>query len=223
MDVETALSVQRRVGDLLGEKIGGWKCSAPAPGKITVAPIFGGAVHTSSPCFLEAEDPIARIEPEIAFVLGRELGPREEPYTEREVLQSVGETRLVLELIGCRYAQPEAIPYPEMLADGLWNLGLFVGPVIDVDPSRELPEKCAISVEGPAGLLLVREGRHPDGHPLIPFHWLVNFLSARGTALSPGQIVTTGSWAGVLDVPMSTPLQVTFGDLGGFSVLFHRQ
>ena len=38
--------------------------------------------------------------------------------------------------------------------------------------------------------------------------------------IEPGQIVTTGSYAGVLELPLATPLDIRFGDLGTLSVQF---
>jgi 2-keto-4-pentenoate hydratase len=38
--------------------------------------------------------------------------------------------------------------------------------------------------------------------------------------IEPGQIVTTGSYAGMLELPLATPLDIRFGDLGTLSVQF---
>src|SRR5207237_7096780 len=57
-------------------------------------------------------------------------------------------------------------------------------------------------------------------HPLRPLVWLANFLACRGDGLGAGQIVTTGSCAGVLELPLATPLDIRFGDLGTLSVQF---
>jgi 2-keto-4-pentenoate hydratase len=53
-------------------------------------------------------------------------------------------------------------------------------------------------------------------------YWLANFLAARGEGLTARQIVTTGSYCGALELPLSTPLRVTFGHQGCLSVEFHR-
>ncbi len=58
----------------------------------------------------------------------------------------------------------------------------------------------------------------PDGHPLEPLRWLVNFLAARGESVRAGQIVTTGSYAGAIDAPLGQALTVRFGELGGLAV-----
>jgi 2-keto-4-pentenoate hydratase len=74
----------------------------------------------------------------------------------------------------------------------------------------------ALSFEGALNRTI--DGRHPDGDPLKPLVWLVNFLASRGDAVRAGQIVTTGSYAGAIDVPLGDALTVRFGELGSLSV-----
>ena len=61
---------------------------------------------------------------------------------------------------------------------------------------------------------MAMDGKHPDGHPLRPLYWLANYLAQRGDPLRAGMIVTTGSYCGVVDVPLDVPLTVVYGDLG---------
>jgi 2-keto-4-pentenoate hydratase len=158
-------------------------------------------------------------------VLARDLPARAAPYTEDEVRAAVGEVRLVLELIGCRYADPADLSSVEMLADNGNNQGLYVGPAI-AHPWQQSLAALALTISGPDGPILARDGRHPDAHPLRPLAWLANELgSARwgGRGLAAGQIVTTGSYAGVLRVPLATTLAIRFGDLGTIDVEFQRR
>jgi 2-keto-4-pentenoate hydratase len=219
-DLEDALAIQHRVQERLGVATGGWKSSLPtAERAISCATIFAPTIARSSPCAALAYDGIVRIEPEVAFVLGRDLPPRAAPYSEAEVRSAIAETRLVLELLDSRYADPAAVTFPELLADQLSNQGLFVGPILRDAFIRPL-EQFPIAIEGPAGALHRREGRHPDGHPMRPLVWLAGFLATRPETggLKAGEIVTTGSYAGALDVPVATPLSVKFGDLGEITV-----
>ena len=214
--VTEAFALQHRVAARLGT-IGGWKCSLPKEDRITVAPLFSGWIYRGAHATVHARGSQAQIEPEVAFVMARDLAPRTKAYDEAEVTAAIGEAHLVLELLGNRYDDPASVPWPEMLADCANNEGLVIGPV--VERWRELPlEAFAISVTGVGGFGLQRAGRHPDGHPLRPLVWLANFLRERGERLRTGQIVTTGSYAGALDVPLATPLTVTFGDLGRMQV-----
>ncbi|MEO8367865.1 MAG: 2-keto-4-pentenoate hydratase [Candidatus Solibacter sp.] len=216
--IEDGLCVQALVGEALGETTGGWKCGAPAENRINVAPIFRSLIYTRSRTSSWSPIPIkgsvARVEQEIAFVMGRDLPARSTPYTMAEVCAAVSEVRLVLELIGSRFLPEANAEYPEALADCLSNEGLFAGPVIALDPADPVLASFPIVVDGPDGIVLEREGRHPDGHPTVPLHWLANFLAERGSGLKAGKIVTTGSYAGALEMPMNTKLTIMFGGLG---------
>ena len=140
-------------------------------------------------------------------MLGRDLKRRAQPYSDADVRSAIRETRLVLELIGCRYADPTSATFLEMLADGLNNQGLFVGPEVGDGAIRPL-ETIRVTVASATETILTHEGRHGDGHPLRPLVWLANFFASRDQGLEAGQIVTTGSYAGVLELPLATPLEI---------------
>ena len=219
-ELEDALAIQQRVQALLGVATGGWKCSLPAPERaISCAAIFAPSIARASPCAVVAHGDTVRIEPEIAFVLGRDLPPRPQPYGEAEVRAAIAETRLALEILDSRYADPTGVAFAELLADQVSNQGLFVGPVLAGGLSRTL-EGFAVAIDDARGRLHSRDGRHPDGHPLRPLVWLASFLAGRTESggLESGQIVTTGSYAGALEVPVGTRLEVRFGDLGAIAV-----
>ena len=219
-DADAALAIQARVTELLGVPIGGWKCSVPTPSRpVPLAPIYAPTIVLSSPCPILPIAGQARIEPEIAFVMARDLPGRDTPYTEAEVRAAIREPHLVLELIGPRYTDPAATTFPEQLADSIANQGLFVGPAVPNALDRPL-DAMAIAIDAAGRSLHAVQGKHPDGHPLRPLVWLVNFLAQRGEGLTAGQMVTTGSYCGVVDVPLETLLTVRYGELGTLSVRF---
>lgn len=222
-DVESGLAIQARVAGLVGQPIGGWKCSAPTePRPVAMAPIFAPAIRRTSPCPLLPMNGQARIEPEIAFVLGRDLPQRGTPYGEDEVRAAIREVRFVLELIGSRYDDPSAVTFPELLADSIANEGLFVGPEVPVGLDNALAA-FPVTVRSGGTTLATRDGRHPDGHPFKPLFWLANHLAGkRDFPLRAGDVVTTGSYCGVLDLPYDTALTVVYGDLGTLDVTFER-
>lgn len=225
--LEDALKIQDRMIRVYGQEVGGYKCSVPTAERTVIAPIFAPTIASSGPYFVRAATPnagaTARIEPEIAFVLGRDLPPRATPYSEAEVRAAVSEVRLVLEVLGCRYIDPTGLPFLETLADCVSNQGLYVGPVVAAGLGAPLTE-FALRIERTDGaapeLLKAQQGRHPDGGPLLPLYWIANFQASRGAGLRAGQIVTTGSYAGMIDVPLAAPLRVVFGDLGSIEVEF---
>jgi 2-keto-4-pentenoate hydratase len=217
-ELADAIAIQRRVQALLGAATGGWKCSLPTQERATVyAPIFAASIRRDSPCPVVAHGPTVKIEPEIAFVLRRSLTPREHAYGESEVRAAIGETRLVLELLDSRYADPASASFAEILADQINNQGLLVGPVLARGLDARL-EGFQVAVEASGRRLHASDGRHPDGHPLQPLVWLASYLAQLGDGLPAGSIVTTGSYAGALEVPIATPLTIRFGELGQIAV-----
>ena len=221
-DVADALAIQRRVGVLVGQPVGGWKCSVPsAPRPIACAPIFAPTIIRTSPCPVVANGDTMKIEPEIAFVLARDLPARATPYSEEEVRGALREARFVLELVSSRYTDPGAVDFPEALADSISNQGLFVGPVVPDAFARPL-DTFPVTVRAGNEILAAKDGQHPDGQPLRPLYWLANYLAQRGDPLRAGMIVTTGSYCGVIDVPLAVPLTIQYGDLGALAVTLTR-
>lgn len=211
-----AFALQHRIAARFGT-IGGWKCALPNGDRLNAAPLFASTISRGAHVRVHTRGAMAQIEPEIAFALAHDLAPRSKPYDEAEVLAAVGDTHIVLEILGNRYDDPASVPFVEMLADCSNNQALVVGPV--VEKARERPlDAFAVIVTGVGGFHLERAGRHGDGNPVRPLVWLANFLRERGERLRAGQIVTTGSYAGALDVPLATPLTVTFGALGQMHV-----
>jgi 2-keto-4-pentenoate hydratase len=221
-DLESSLGIQRRIFALLRLEVGGWKCSVPSQERpILAAPIAAATIHCTSPCPIVASGATARIEPEVAFLMGGDLPGRGTPYTEAEIRSAIAEPRLVLEILGSRYADTSAPSWPEMMADFVQNQGLFVGPTFARALDAPL-RRLAITVRGPAGVLSTHDGHHGDRHPLNPLYWLANFLADRGEGLRAGQIVTTGSYAGAIEVPIGQPLTVSYGELGHVNIELKR-
>lgn len=216
-DFEAALQAQRVVGALLQERIAGWKCALPPPGKMIIAPIYGSVIADGPRWRLPVPGHKARLEPEVALVLAHDLPPRNWPYEEAEVRAAVGSVRLALELLDCRYADPAQVSFTELLADGLFNAGLFLGPEVVGGLASELGQ-VAITLEVDGTPAQHLDGRHPDGDPVRPLHWLANTLRERGEGLERGQVVITGSYAGVLEVPSDARLRIEFGELGSIAV-----
>ncbi|MGI4841173.1 MAG: fumarylacetoacetate hydrolase family protein [Janthinobacterium lividum] len=213
-------AIQQQVGPLAGKTVGGWKCALPPAGKWIVAPIYSDSIVKGECYPLAADADKARIEPELACVLAHDLPPRVEPYSAAQIVAAISEVHLALEVIDCRYTDPQTLPFEQLLADGLFNHGLVLGEAITLPNAGGMPSELEITLRDAAAERLNIKGRHPDGDPLLPIIWLANFLSTQGIGLQAGQLVITGSYAGVLDVPVNQPLHVQFGDAGSLSVHF---
>jgi 2-keto-4-pentenoate hydratase len=221
-DLESALAIQAEITHQLGATIGGWKCLQPPPDRWVVGPIYQDTIHRESPCAVWAQEGRARIEPELAFVFKHDLPAREAAYTPEEVDAAIGATHLALELIYSRYSDPASAEFPEMLADGLVNQGLYLGPEVDAEQARRASE-IAISITSESEKPQQHDGRHPNTHPRAPLYWLAEFLRQRGQGIAAGQAVITGSYAGVLDVPLGEQLVIRYGNLGSLTVSFNAR
>jgi 2-keto-4-pentenoate hydratase len=222
LDLDTALAIQSAVTAQLGERVGAWKCGLPFDSNVVIAPIYAGAIHTASPCPAWTRAAKVRVEPELAFILGRDLPPRDAPYTPADIDAVIARTHLALELIDSRYTDPTAVSFAENLADGLLNQGLFIGPQVDDEQARTTAS-IAITVQPEAEPERHLDGRHPNADPRAPLYWLAEFLRSRGQGLQAGQAVITGSYAGSFDVPVDRHIDIRYGDLGMLTVRFSQK
>lgn len=227
---EQAFAIQQTVAEIFkttqNNPIAAWKCLLPTADKTVVASIYQHDVYHETPdCPLyPSTKGLARVEPELAFEIGVDLPPRTAPYSEAEIDSAIGKTRLALELIKSRYHTPSEANHLDALADGLVNQGLWLGPELEplagLDTSHfELSVNIA-NGEHQQSDTLQKSATHPNSFPKAGLYWLVNFLSAQGIGLTQGQYVITGSYAGVLDMPLTQICQFKYGALGQFSVTF---
>ena len=165
-NLDDGFAIQQEVSHQLGERIVAWKCALPQPGKVIAAPIYDADIHRGDVCRMSGPPrAVVRAEPELACLLNRDLPPRRDVYSEAEVLAALGHTHLALELLGSRYSHPERLTFPELLADGLFNAGLVIGPRVNPFEGATLAD---LPVEFDVCLARVGEeavtfaGRHPD-------------------------------------------------------------
>ncbi|MDB5838396.1 MAG: hypothetical protein JWQ23_348 [Herminiimonas sp.] len=222
LQVDTALAIQAAVTKQLGDRIGAWKCGMPAESSVVLAPIYTGTIHAASPCAAWAHAGQVRVEPELAFILGRDLPARDAPYTPADVDAAIARTHLALELINSRYSDPADAAFAENLADGLLNQGLFIGPQVHGEKARGAG-MMAIRMNLETGQEVQLEGRHPNADPRAPLYWLAEFLRRNGQGLQAGQAVITGSYAGSFEVPVEQQITIRYGDLGVLTVRFTQR
>lgn len=216
-----ALAIQQAVSGLLNDAIGGWKCGLPDNDKVVAAPIYATSIHsshTAAPCPVWLRDGAVRVEPELAFVFDGGLPLRAEPYTEAEIRAAITRVHLALELIDSRYQPAPKPSFLQSLADGLVNQGLLLGPEVDRDAAFAAMVLGLALNQGEREETLA--GVHPAGDPLAPLYWLQGFLAALGEAILPGQVVITGSYAGVLTLAPDSEATLRYGELGQLSACF---
>ncbi|MGE5450531.1 MAG: 2-keto-4-pentenoate hydratase [Acidobacteriota bacterium] len=221
-DLRDALAIQREVSAHMADPIGGWKCGTPASERIVVAPLYRGTVSSDADAPVWSSQGQVRVEPELAFVLGRDLPARAQPFAAEEVESAIARVHLALELIGSRYDDQAELTFADRLADGLVNQGLWLGPTVPWTQARQA-RRFAIQWSAGQGAPTLLQGQHPDDDPLAPLHWLVEHLRQTGQGMQAGQVVITGSYAGSFPVPLDQAIQFHYGDLGRFTVRFHAR
>lgn len=217
--LDSALAIQAAVSAQLGDRIAAWKCGLPAAGRLVLAPIYAGTVHSSAPCAVRVRAGQARVEPELAFILGRDLPVRDTAYTPAEVDAAIARTHLALELIDSRYSDAAALSFADNLADGLLNQGLFIGPEVDAAAARAASDM-PLRITCASGETSELDGRHPSADPRAPLYWLAEYLRSTGMGLQAGQAVITGSYAGCIELPLEQEIAIQYGELGTLTVHF---
>lgn len=216
-----ALAVQMQVAQQYSKVIG-WKCGIPSVDangqlKIVLGPLYQNELQQGRSCALwPSVQGLARVEPEYAYPLRVDVAPGENNLSDNEVFGLFGTPHLALELIQSRYSADAGAMYPDQLADGLFNQGLWLGPVLT---GPELASfNLTLTQAGKAPVTYA--ARHPNDNPRAPLPWLVNFLRAHGVPLTAGQVLITGSFAGVLELPFDEDIHWQFGEEPAFQLSF---
>jgi 2-keto-4-pentenoate hydratase len=185
-------------------------------------PDFG---HLTDTVFHADSEPIdtgaflqPKIEPEIAFVLGRRLaGPG---LNAAEAAAAVEFVLPALEIIDSRIAG-----WRITLADTIADNASSGGVVLGTRPTRLDGLDLAAT-----GCLLHRNGELVDtgagaavlGSPLNALVWLANTLGRRGVALEPGHVVLSGSITAAVPVAAGDVFTASLAGLGSATASFRR-
>jgi len=169
-----------------------WKTGAPSPeaepgmGLITADTLRVSPAAVPADAFL-----LGAVEAEIAVTLGRDLGPRPEPYSADEVLGAVETWHAAIEVLDTAFADWAATPMLWKIADrqshGLLVLG--AGTTRPTTPLARLPVTLTINDE----TAFAHEGGNSGGDPARLLTHLANVRRATGRPLLAGDVVTTGS------------------------------
>jgi 2-oxo-hept-3-ene-1,7-dioate hydratase len=158
---------------------------------------------------------VPRVEPELAFVLGKPLkGPG---IGLLDVLRATEYIVPAIEIIDARVQNPRKIY--DTVADNGAAAGIIIGgrPVgpNDVDlrwVGAVFYRNSEIEETGLAAGVL--------GHPALGIAWLANKVGAFGTVLEPGHIMLSGSFTRPVWAAKGDTLHADFGPLGSLAVQF---
>ncbi|MFT4836191.1 MAG: 2-keto-4-pentenoate hydratase [Psychromonas sp.] len=216
---DDALQIQQQMIAQRAAKVGGWKCLQPqGKDQFIVAPIFADTIQRGTPCCLFSDNAQASVEPEIAFILGKDLPAQQQDHSEAQIDAAITRCHMALELIQHRFANDCEPSFYEKLADGLANQGLFIGPEIHKSQAYSASQiEISFKQEEQRQQF---SGQHPNKLPQNPLYWLINFMSKRGTDFKAGQAIITGSYAGVIKLGFDQLTEIEYKHLGKYSLEF---
>ena len=225
-DRAEAYKVQACIEEFTSQPLYGWKIAAtsingqrhigvdgPLAGRILAERVIAdGGV------FVLGSNLMRVAELEFAFRMGQDLGPREAPYSQEEVLASVASLHPAIELPDSRFAHFESAGLAQLVADNACAHYFVLGPATDRD--WRVLDLAAHPGRAFRNGELAEQGRGANvlGDPRIALTWLANELSRHGMRLKAGQVVTTGTCVKPLAISAGERIEGDLGILGKVSV-----
>jgi 2-keto-4-pentenoate hydratase len=215
--VAEAHLIQDRVAAALGEAIGGYKINAMPGEEPTRGLIYARMIRPSPARIAPAEAPHLGVEAEVAFRFARDLPARDAPYRREEVVEGMAALPAI-EVVFSRFHDFLKRPPLEQLADNLNNGALALGSEMREWPRLDLA-RLRVTVEVNGETVVTQQGGHAGGDPAGFAVALVNAMRNAG-GVKAGQIVTTGSWTGLLFLKPGDRCSIRFEALGAAEVIF---
>ena len=225
LDTDTAYAAQRMFVQARldnGERIIGAKLGLTSRVKQKAmgvdSPLFGVVTDRMIAPFGE---PIAlnelihpRVEPEIAFVLARDVAA---PATVSSVLAATEVVCGAVDVLDSRY-EDYRFTLPDVIADNTSAGRFLLGPnqlaPSAIDDIRLLG--CVLRLNG--GVAATAAGAAAMGHPAASVAWLANQLGERGEVLKAGWIIFSGGLTAPIPLTAENVITAEFDGLGTIEV-----
>jgi 2-keto-4-pentenoate hydratase len=157
-----------------------------------------------------------RVEPEIAFLLGRDLeGPQ---VTAAHVLAATEACFGAIDILDSRYAGYK-FTFDDVTADNASSAGFVLGGTA-LDPYGIDLRLTGCLLEKNGELVSTAAGASVMGHPAAAVAWLVRALAARGRGLEAGHVVMAGGMTEAVAVSPGDTVVATFDRLGSVEIAF---
>ena len=221
LDLDTAYKAQscfvrelEQAGDpLVGAKLGltsrakqeAMGVCEPLYGRLTASMVLEGGAPVPMDALIQP-----RAEPEIAFLLGRDLIG---PTTVAGVLAAADAVFCGLDILDSRFCDYR-FRLPDVVADNCSSGRVVLGPrarrPADLEDLRLVG--CVFRAHG--DLMATAAGAAVMGHPAASVAWLVNRLAERGEALPAGSLILSGALTAPVPVEPGTCVTAEFDGLG---------
>lgn len=216
LDLETGYAVQRVLRDRAGPRVG-WKLGVTSRAKqaqVGVSdPVCGFLPGTGA---LDLGEPLRtgeliqpRAEPEIVFVLGRDLAGAH--VTAADVLSATSGLAVGIEILDSRF-RDYRFTMADVVADNTSAARFVVGT--PVPPAGIDVRLVGVLLEKNGELVATASGAASLGHPAAAVAWLVRRLAASGEGLAAGEVVLSGGLTAATPVGPGDAVAVTIDRLG---------
>lgn len=216
LDLAAAYAIQAALRADAGP-LAGWKLGVTSRAKQAQvgvdSPVFGflaaaNALDLGVP--LDTSELIQpRAEPEIVFVLGRDLaGPH---VTAADVLAATSGVAVGIEILDSRY-RDYRFTMADVVADNTSAGRYVVGA--PVPPAGIDLRLVGVLLEHNGELVHTASGAASMGHPAAAVAWMVRELAARGEGLQAGQVVLSGGLTAAVPVQAGDVVVATIDRLG---------
>lgn len=216
-----AYAVQQAVSDALGwfdtSPPRAWKVGAASRDATpNAAPLFGKRVVESPATFPRGAFNRMLIEGEVAFRLRDAVDAGAD---DEGVAAAIGEWLVTIEVVEPRYADMDRASSTLRLADQGMHGALVVGSGGALPANVEWTSLVA-KVRRNGEVVTTTRGGHPLGSLLFLVRWLAEHAFGRGAPLTAGDVVTAGTWTGVLEAFAGDAIDVEFPEIGSATARF---
>lgn len=225
-------AAQAALEQLSGQARAGWKIAATSQAgqkHIGVSGPLAGRIF--APCVIAQGQTVSlqgvrmRVaEPEMCFVMGQDLPPRPQPYSQDEVMAAVSALHVAIEVPNSRFEDFVSVGEASLIADNACAHEFVLGDAAppawrDLDLSRH---DASAQVTRADGQTWHRAGNGAAvlGDPRVAMTWMANELSSVGTGLRRGEFVTTGTCMVPIEIAEGDSVLADFGVLGRIAVRF---
>ncbi len=184
----------------------------------SAAPLPPRCVRTSPATFAAGSFRTIGIEGEIAFLLRSAPSPEAIARDPAALDAAIGELRVTIEIVEPRYADVDAAGPTLRLADQGLHGALVIGSGV---PWREVDWHSLVAQVNCDGKLVKEtRGGHPLGDLRFLLAWLAGHAAARGRPLMAGDVVTAGTWTGLVEAAPGQTVDVEFPGIGKATARF---
>lgn len=216
LDLAGGYAVQRALRDAAGPLVG-WKLGVTSRAKQAQvgvsSPVYGFLAGANALDLGEPLDTAAliqpRCEPEIVFVLGRDLaGPH---VTASDVIAASSGVAVGIEVLDSRY-RDYRFTMADVVADNT-SAGRFVVGT-PVPPAGIDLRLVGVVLEKNGQLVATASGAASLGHPAAAVAWMVRAMSVDGDGLTAGEVVLSGGLTAAVPVAAGDVVVASIDRLG---------